>query len=404
MTMHPGSGDPSTRHARPRARAAGAALACAVAALAGAQARAATFETVFNFTVATGAGSQGALAIDSKGNLYGTTAGKVFKLKGSTFKTLHTFAEGEGTSFGKPLLDEAGGALYGTTIIGGDHHIGTVWKLDSGGYHVLHSFAGDGEGSFPVAGLARDAAGILYGTTARGGPGAGCGVIDTGCGTVFKLDPATGTLTTLHSFKDGSGIFPRWEPTIVGGLLWATLPQDSFSVNRDAIGAGRPVHMRKDNGGAYTPVPISGPGTWFDSGVTPDNAGNVWGLVRQTVPPEEYGGGIYRIDADDHYQLVFAFPGIGILGTQPIGTLAYDAAKNVFYGVTNAGTAHLGGCGTVFRFNPTTLLVKPLHVFNCNTEGREPRNGVTLAPDGSLYGTTSEGGSDGYGTVFHVTP
>jgi len=414
MTTHSLPRDSIPRLSRRRAgRCAGVvALACGGAVLAGAQARAATFETVFNFSVATGAGSQGALAIDSQGNLYGTTAGVLFRLKPKNllhvndfaFKALYTFADGQGTSFGRPVLDEAGAALYGTTLVGGDHLLGTVWKFDAGGYHVLHSFAGNPEGAFPVGGLARDGAGVLYGTTSRGGSGSGCGSVDTGCGTVFKLDPATKSFSTLHAFDDGSGIFPRWEPALVGPRLYVTLPQDTFSKDRNAIGAGRPVRMRKSDGGAYTSIPISGPGTWFDSAVTPDTSGNVWGVVRQTVPPEEYGGGIYRIDLLDHFALVFAFPGSGILGTQPIGTLVHDVARNVFYGVTYAGTAHLGGCGTVYRFNPVTLLVRTLHVFNCNTEGRNPRNGLTLAPDGSLFGTTSEGGSDGYGTVFHLTP
>jgi uncharacterized repeat protein (TIGR03803 family) len=406
MTMQSRSGAPIPKPGRRHLRApAGAlALACVAAAFAATTARAATFETVFNFTVASGAGPQGALAIDSKGNLYGTTSSTLFRLTGSTFKTLHAFGPNEGSSFGRPLLDEQHGAIYGTTLGGGANLRGTVWKVDAGGFHVLHDFAGGSEGAFPATGLASDAAGILYGTTSRGGPDEACGVVATGCGTVFKLDPDTLAFTTLHTFSNGTGIFPISEPTIVGIRLYATLPQDTFSTDRSAVGPGRPVHMRKNDGGGYTSIPISGPGSWFFGPVTPDASGNVWGVVRQTVEPEEYGGGIYRIDPLDHYQLVFAFPGIGILGTQPVGRLAYDASKNVFYGVTNQGTAHLGGCGTVYRFNPATLLVKTLHVFNCNTEGRNPRNAVTLAPDGSLYGTTTEGGSDGYGTVFHLTP
>jgi uncharacterized repeat protein (TIGR03803 family) len=400
MKMHPRSGNASRRA---RVRTGAAALACGFAVLAAAPAGAATFETVYNFTVASGASPQGALAIDASGNLFGLSSRTLFKLSGSTFTALHHFGLGDGSPYGRPLLDEVHGVIYGTTLTGGSALHGTIWKFSAAdGYVLLHSFAGGAEGAFPVSGLTTDG-NMLFGTTSRGGGGAGCGALDTGCGTVFKFDPATLTLTTLHAFQNGSGIFPISEATLVGPRLYTTLPQDQFSTDRDQIGAGRPVRMRKNDGSIYTPIAINGPGSWFFGGVTPDGAGNVWGLARQTVPAEEYGGAIYKIDPLDHYTLVFAFPGIGLLGTQPLARLTYDASKNVFYGVTFEGTAHLGGCGTVFRFDPAALKLKTLHVFNC-VEGSHPRTGLTLAPDGSLYGTTSEGGTDGYGTIFHIVP
>jgi uncharacterized repeat protein (TIGR03803 family) len=409
MAMRPRSGDPIPRHVqRPRRLCATiVAFASAAAMSAAAPAQAATFETIFNFTVNTGASPQSALAIDSHGNLVGVTGRVLFEITGPSrnFRILHRFSPPEGSPFGRPLIDEVHGIIYGTTFFGGRTFKGTIWSFDPvNDYLIVHSFTGGPEGAFPVAGLSSDAEGMLYGTTTRGGTGAGCDVDGRGCGTVFKFDPGTRTLTTLHSFQDGSGILPLGEATPVGIRLYTTVPQDNFTLNRDEIGPGGPVRMRKNSGGDYMVIPIFGPGHWFFGGVTPDSAGNVWGLARETLPAEEFGGGIYKIDPSDHYELVFAFPGIGILGTQPLGKLAYDAGKNVFYGVTFEGTAHLGGCGTVFRFNPTILELKTLHVFNCNTEGSHPRHTVTLAPDGSLYGTTSEGGADGYGTIYHITP
>ena len=56
---------------------------------------------------------------------------------------------------------------------------------------VLHSFADTPDGADPEAGLV-DVKGTLFGTTDQGGAHNG--------GTVFSLDPGTGTETVLYSF------------------------------------------------------------------------------------------------------------------------------------------------------------------------------------------------------------
>src|SRR5208283_1479645 len=45
----------------------------------------------------------------------------------------------------------------------------------------------------------------------------------------------------------------------------------------------------------------------------------------------------------------------------------------------------------------------PLYLFSIQ-DGQGPEAGVTIAPDGTLFGTTEFGGSFGQGTVFHLTP
>ena len=69
--------------------------------------------------------------------------------------------------------------------------------------NVLYSFSGK-DGCLPYAGLI-DVNGILYGTTSKGGK-AYC---TDGAGTVFALDPKTGTQRVLHSFRGkGDGKYP----------------------------------------------------------------------------------------------------------------------------------------------------------------------------------------------------
>ena len=82
-------------------------------------------------------------------------------------------------------------------------------------------------------------------------------------------------------------------------------------------------------------------------------------------------------------------------------TPVLDARGNL-YGTTNYGGAH--GLGTVFELTPSGT-EKILHSFDVNgTDGAYPEAGVFLY-EGSVYGTTAEGGTDNiYGTVFKLSP
>ena len=141
------------------------------------------------------------------GNLYGTTAlggahsmGTVFRTALGIVVTLHSFsgAPGEGASPTAKLVRGSDGNFYGTTVRGGAQNLGTAFKLSAlGSFTMLHSFSGSpGEGANPVAGLVQGSDGNFYGTTGLGG--------EHYLGTVFKIDPA-GNLTTLHSFSGSSG-------------------------------------------------------------------------------------------------------------------------------------------------------------------------------------------------------
>lgn len=86
------------------------------------------------------------------------------------------------------------------------------------------------------------------------------------------------------------------------------------------------------------------------------------------------------------------FPGAG---------LTMDNAGNL-YGTTG-GVANFG---TVFRLrrSDSGWILSTLHSFTGGNDGEFPDAAVTLAQDGSLYGTTIEGGPQNCGTVFNLTP
>lgn len=94
------------------------------------------------------------------------------------------------------------------------------------------------------------------------------------------------------------------------------------------------------------------------------------------------------------YQIIHRFAGGD--GQHPSTGLSIDATGRL-YGTTP---------GTVFRLTPSgsSWVLSTLHTFLGGTDGSNPGGRVIIGPDGSLYGTTSEGGSQGYGTVFRLRP
>jgi uncharacterized repeat protein (TIGR03803 family) len=71
-----------------------------------------------------------------------------------------------------------------------------------------------------------------------------------------------------------------------------------------------------------------------------------------------------------------------------------------FYGATVEGGAN--GFGTVFRITPAGLETV-LHSFAGGSDGSGPQAGPIEGSDGNFYGTTAEGGANGFGTVFRIT-
>jgi uncharacterized repeat protein (TIGR03803 family) len=89
----------------------------------------------------------------------------------------------------------------------------------------------------------------------------------------------------------------------------------------------------------------------------------------------------------------------GTDGVRPTARLV-QANNGNLYGVTSEGGAD--GYGTIFKITPTGALTT-LHSFD-KTDGESPVAGLIQATDGNLYGTTEVGGAYGLGTVFKITP
>lgn len=103
--------------------------------------------------------------------------------------------------------------------------------------------------------------------------------------------------------------------------------------------------------------------------------------------------------------VLYRFQG-GADGANPAADLVRDA-QGALYGATYGGGA--SNFGTVFKLAPPTppatgWTKRTLYSFGDGTDGRNPYATLVVDSAGALYGTTYNGGTAGYGTVFKLTP
>jgi uncharacterized repeat protein (TIGR03803 family) len=222
-------------------------------------------------------------------------------------------------------------------------------------YTVIHTFTGGTDGGQPLAGFVMDAAGNLYGTASGGGN------YPNDNGVVFEMTES-GVETVLHIF----GVAPD------GASPEASLLMDSA-------------------GNLY--------GTTYAGGT--NGLGTVFKLSQSNSVWTE--------------KVLYNFAG-GTDGANPRASLIMDKEGNL-YGTTCAGGAYSAGTGgicflngplpsgggTVFELSQSGKETV-LHSFGGGTDGANPWAGVTRDAEGNLYGTTSVGGTNAYGTVFELTP
>lgn len=309
------------------------------------------------------------------------------------------------------VIADANGNLFGTTVFGGAYDMGMVFEIakTATGYAsaptILVSFNGT-DGAGPSAGVIFDANGDLLGTTGIGGT--------TNNGTVFEIArTATGyasTPTTLVDFNLADGRGPQ-----------ASLIADSNGNLFGTTGGGGTLDLgtifevpKTATGYATTPITLASldgsAGIYTQSALFADAYGNLLG----TTPAINGLGTVFEVAKTATGYASNATPVVtfnGADGSNLWGSLIADANGNLF-GTTSQGG--LGGVGTVFEIVRTAsgYASTPITLVDFNgTDGARPLGNLIIDANGNLFGTTLRGGAygganwdgtTGDGTVFEI--
>lgn len=372
-----------------------------------------------------GTGSDGQLPTarltDVKGTLYGTTLSGGIHEKGTVFaldpttgaeKVLYSFCSQQGCLDGEQpesRLVDAGGTLYGTTYSGGTNsYYGTVFALDpqTRQENVLYSFCSQPncmDGAAPIA-APIDLNGALYGTTVYGGA--------YGHGTAFAIDPDTGAETVLYSFCSQQGCMDGEEPLAglvdVNGMLYGTTAEGG------TYGYGTIFVIDPDTGAETVLYSFCGRQNCADGAYPRAALINVNGTLYGTTTSggaKSYDGTVFAFDPTTNGETVlYSFCEVQKHHICKDGAMPWASLIDVdgtLYGTTIEGGTAINchdGCGTIFGLDPVTQTEQVVHAFQMNgTDGLEPVAGL-VDVGGTLYGTTYYGGAAAAGTVYAVTP
>ena len=137
------------------------------------------------------------------------------------------------------------------------------------------------------------------------------------------------------------------------------------------------------------------------AGLIRDGTGNLYGT---TYNGGTFGHGtVFKLTPSGSESILYSFGSSATDAFTPTAAVVRDGAGNL-YGTTLSGGMY--GLGTVYKV-PKTGLETVLYSFadgnSGGTDGFAPYSTLVRDSAGNLYGTTTGGGPDDYGTVFQVT-
>jgi uncharacterized repeat protein (TIGR03803 family) len=267
-------------------------------------------------------------------------------------------------------------------------------------FTVLESFNGS-DGNLPGSPIL-DRAGNIYGSTQTGGAG--------GSGNVYKLAHAGSgyvldSLYNLNFREDGA--YPLGALTFgPDGVLYGTASQGDdgngsiFKLQPPAIFC-RSITCPWN----ITILYHFGNGLGNDAShpngnVVFDSAGNMYG-TSLNGGTGSYGAAFELTNVGGTWteSRIVSFT----YGIHPTAGVVLDGAGNL-YGTTSGGGAN--GWGTVYKLIPESFgfEVQVLYSFQNQSDGNTPYGGLVIDNAGDLYGSTAKGGQNGGGTIFELSP
>jgi uncharacterized repeat protein (TIGR03803 family) len=350
----------------------------------------ATESLLYSFGSVSGDGAYPYAPLTSmRGALYGTTiyggannAGAVYSITASGSESVvHSFgssADGANPTMG---LTTSG---YGVTNDGGAYNLGTIYRIGKNGKErVLHSFGSGSDGATPGGPLLA-VAGTLYGTTANGGV--------NGDGTVFSITPS-GTETVLYNFAGGSdGANPGAGLVSVKGTLYGTTT--SGGTNNQGT-----VYSITTSGTETVLYRFKGGVDGFQPAAGLTKVGNaLYGTTQKGGYPAGLGT-VFKVTRSGKETVLHSFYGQPDGAGPGYGSLLL--VNNVLYDTTiSGGTTNNGAIYSITPEGDEAIL----HSFaGGTTDGRKPFSGLTNV-GGVFYGTAFEGGANGIGIVYALTP
>jgi uncharacterized repeat protein (TIGR03803 family) len=295
-----------------------------------------------------------------------------------------------GTVAGGPAISAIkGSALYGVVPYGGGD--GTLFSLSttSGSTTLLHTFDGSSDGEGANSPLALDAEGDVFGMSSGGGADGG--------GTLWEY-AASGTFSVVHAFGSvpNDGTAPLQGPILAGGnVLLGTTAMGAVKTNgevfADTLGHGyRVLHDFLSGTDGHCPF----------SGITRDAHGNTYGTTVGRGFGGNPNGSVWKLPRRGTLATLYVFQD-GDDGEWPDQAPVSDKAGDL-YGTTHirSGAQFDGAIWTISAAGTFTVL----HDFVSATDGSGPAAPLVIGLNGTIYGTTSTGGKNGYGTVFSIMP
>jgi uncharacterized repeat protein (TIGR03803 family) len=241
------------------------------------------------------------------------------------------------------------GNFYGTSAFGGAFNGGTIFEITSGGkLRDLYNFCSKAkcaDGYYPTAAPTLGSDGNFYGAVGEGGSDA---VYESGAGLIYKLSSG-GKFTVLYTFCTVTACLDGAGPTQL------VLASDGSFYGATTVGG-------EFFGGTIFKISPTGQFTLLHTFCALENCADGW---RPYFPPIQGNDGNFY-------------------GTTPIGG---NPGSGVFYELTASGTYKV-----LYNFCQDQTC----------SDGSVP-NTITEDANGNFFGSSSSGGSKGYGDIFEIT-